>query len=133
MQRGRLVIPVVFFILAGLCTRGLHAQVSPRVGYVGVVSKASIRRPGEKFTFADLQTEHPFVTFPSGNGHQGYAKVFEDDWTIVLVYVAQITGSTETFYINKKFNRFTLIEVGILEANVTGENYKPDITYGTLK
>ena len=60
-------------------------------------------------------------------------KVFEDDETIVLIFVAHLTGSTETFYLNKKRNRFTLIEVGALEATATGADFRPKVTYGTLK
>ena len=108
------------------------AQALPRDGYVGVVSKADQRKPGQQFTFANLRTERPFVTFPSGNGAET-TKVFEDDETIVLIFVAHLTGSTETFYLNKKRNRFTLIGIGALEATATGADFRPDATQGTLK
>jgi hypothetical protein len=109
-----------------------HAQVSPRDGYIGVISKSDKRRPGQQFTFANLQSKRPFVTFPSGNGEETN-KVFEDEETIVLIFIAHLTGSTETFYLNKKRNRFTLVEVGALEATVTGIDFRPDTTHGTLK
>jgi hypothetical protein len=35
--------------------------------------------------------------------------------------------------LNKKRNRFTLIEVGALEAIATSADYRPNTTYGTLK
>ncbi|HWA15879.1 MAG TPA: hypothetical protein VG817_05575, partial [Gemmatimonadales bacterium] len=42
----------------------------------------------------------------------------------VFIFVAQVTGSTETFYISKKRNQFTLIEVGALEATVMGTEFR---------
>ena len=132
MHTRQLVIPFLFFLFASFGTGGAYAQASPRDEYIGVVSKADKRKPGQQFTFANLQTQRPFVTFPSGNGEET-TKVFEDDETIVLIFVAHLTGSTETFYLNKKRNRFTLIEVGALEATATGADFRPDLTYGTLK
>ena len=132
MHIRQLVIPLVFSLVASLGAGVAYAQSPVRDGYIGVVSKAAKRKPGQQFTFANLQSSGPFVTFPSGNGEQT-AKVFEDDETIVLIFVANLTGSTETFYLNKKRSRFTLIEVGALEATATGADFRPDITYGTLK
>jgi hypothetical protein len=122
----------LFFLFASFGAEVAYAQVSPRDGYIGVVSKADNRKPDQKFTFANLRTQRPFVTFPSGNGEET-TKVFEDDETIVLIFVAHLTGSTETFYLNKKRGRFTLVEVGALEATATGSDFRPDVTYGTLK
>ena len=132
MHMRRFVLPLLFSLFTSFGTCVANAQTSPRDGYIGVVSKADKRKPGQQFTFANLQAQHPFVTFPSGNGEET-TKVFEDDETIVLVFVAHLTGSTETFYLNKKRNRFTLIEVGALEATATGADFRPDITYGMLK
>ena len=132
MHARRLVMPLLFFLFASFGAEVAYAQASPRDGYIGVVSKTDKRKPGQQFTFANLRAQHPFVTFPSGNGEET-TKVFEDDKTIVLIFVAHLTGSTETFYLNKKQSRFTLIEVGALEATVTGAAFRPDITYGTLK
>jgi len=132
MHARQLVIPVLFFLFAGFGAEVACAETLPRDGYSGVVSKADNRKPGQQFTFANLRVQRPFVTFPSGNGEET-TKVFEDDETIVLIFVAHLTGSTETFYLNKKRNRFTLIEVGALEATETGADFRPAITYGTLK
>jgi hypothetical protein len=51
----------------------------------------------------------------------------------VLIFVAHLTGSTETFYLNKKRNRFTLIEIGALEATATNADFRHDTTQGALK
>lgn len=128
----RLVMPLVFFLSASFGVVVAYADASPRDGYVGVVSKADKRKPGQQFTFASLRSQRPFVTFPSGNREET-TKVFEDDETIVLIFVAHLTGSTEAFYLSKKRNRFTLIEVSALEATATGTDFRPDITYGALK
>ena len=128
MHAGRFVQLFLLFFSIGLT----HADTSPRDGYIGVISKADKRSPGQQFTFANLQAQRPFVTFPSGFGGET-TKVFEDDETIVLIFVANLTGSTETFYLNKKRNRFTLIEIGALEATATGVDFRPDTTQGNLK
>lgn len=132
MNIFQLLMILLFSILASLGSDLLQAQSPARDGYIGVISKADTRKSGQQFTFANLHSQQPFVTFPSGNGEQT-AKVFEDDEIVVLIYVAYLTGSTETFYLNKKRNRFTLIEVGALEATATGTDFRPNITYGTLK
>jgi len=132
MYSRNLILTLLFFVFVILGVDIASAQALPRDGYVGVVSKADERKPGQQFTFANLRTERPFVTFPSGNGVET-TKVFEDDETIVLFFVAHLTGSTETFYLNKKRNRFTLIEIGALEATATNADFRPDTTQGALK
>lgn len=132
MHARQLVMPLLFFLFVSFGSEVACAQASPRDGYIGVVSKADKRKPGQQFTFANLRAQRPFVTFPSGYGEET-TKVFEDDETIVLIFVAHLTGSTEMFYLNKKQSRFTLIEVSALEATATGVAFRPDIAYGTLK
>ena len=132
MHASKLILTLLFFVFAIIDAEVACAQALPRDGYIGVISKADNRKTGQQFTFANLRTQRPFVTFPSGNGEKT-TKVFEDDETIVLIFVADLTGSTETFYLNKKRNRFTLIEVGALEATATGADFRPDATQGTLK
>ena len=128
----KFILALLFFVFSSIGAEVASAQASLRDGYIGVVSKSDKRKPGQRFTFANLRTQRPFVTFPSGNGEET-TKVFEDEETIVLIFVAHLTGSTETFYLNKKRNRFTLIEVGALEATATGTDFRPDTTHGTLK
>jgi hypothetical protein len=122
------------FILLALLTYSFcaFAQSKQPLGLVGVVIASDNHKVGLQFTFANLRNSRPFVTFPSGHGAET-KKVFEDDETIVLIFVAQFTGSTETFYLNKKAKRFTLVEVGALEATVMGTDFRPEITFGTLK
>jgi hypothetical protein len=124
---------IVVLLLAGLGFFGVpYAQTAARDGYIGVVSKSDSRKLGQQFTFANLRSSQPFVTFPSGNGEKT-TKVFEDDELVVLIFVAHLTGSTETFYLSKKRGHFTLIEVGALEATATGSDFRPEVTYGTLR
>lgn len=132
MHARKLILPLLFFVFASIGAEVAYAQALLRDGDIGVVSKADTRKPGQQFTFANLRAQRPFVTFPSGNGGET-TKVFEDDETIVLIFVAHLTGSTETFYLNKKRNRFALIEIGALEATATGADFRPDTTHGTLK
>jgi hypothetical protein len=125
-------ITFLLFSFVSMITNPVLAQTLMRDGYTGIISKSDKRKPNQQFKFANLRTQRPFVTFPGGNGDET-TKVFEDDETIVLIFVGHLTGSMETFYLNKKRNRFTLIEVGALEATATGGDFRPDITHGTLK
>jgi hypothetical protein len=132
MRALQLGIAILLIAAVGVLSEVAHSQSTTRDGYVGVVSKSDTRKVGQQFTFANLRSSRPFVTYPSGNGDET-TKAFEDDELIVLIFVANLTGSTETFYLSKKRNRFTLIEVGALEATVTGTEFRPAVTYGTLK
>lgn len=77
MHARKLILTLLFFVFASIGTEVAYAQVMPRDGYIGVVSKADKRKPGQQFTFANLRAQRPFVTFPSGNGEET-TKVFED-------------------------------------------------------
>ena len=125
-------VAILLMASIGLLAGSAYSQSEVRDGYIGVVSKSDKRIIGQQFTFANLRSQRPFVTYPSGNGDET-TKVFESDELVVLILVAHLTGSTETFYLSKTRNRFTLIEVGALEAVVTGTEFRPAVTYGTLK
>lgn len=127
----KIVIALVVTCLV-VVTAPARSETPTREGYKGIVLKSDGRKVGEQFTFANLLSPNPFVTYPSGSGAQA-VKVFENDELIVLIFVANLTGSTETFYLSKTSGRFTLIEVGALEATVTGSEIRPKVTYGKLK
>ena len=93
-------IAVLLLVALGLFAEPAHPQTASRDGYVGVVSNSDDRKVDQQFTFANLRTSRPFVTYPSGNGAET-TKVFEDNELVVLIFVANLTGSTETFYLNK--------------------------------
>ena len=109
------------------------SQTVGQDGYIGVITNLDNKEIiGAHISFANIRTSHPFITFPSGS-YGKTDKVYEDDEIVVLLLVAKLTGSTETFYINKKSKRFTRVEVGVLEAVVTGKDFQPIVSYGTLK
>ena len=130
MLRTRIIC--TFFICAFCSILQSHVYATPVDNYIGVVLAADKRRVGQEFVFSNLRSTRPNVAFPGGRPEETN-KVFEDEQTIVLIYVASLTGSTETFYLNKKRRRFTLIEVGALEATVTDKDYRPVITQGNLR
>jgi hypothetical protein len=72
------------------------------------------------------------VSFPSGKADT-FAKVFEDEETMVLFFVGYLSGSTTTFYLNKKTLRFARVDVGVLEARALRTDPKPTTQYGTLR
>lgn len=133
MHGRQLIIQVLFsFLFMSFGVEKVCAQSPTRDGYVGSISKTDKRKIGQQFTFANLQTTRPFVTFPSGNG-QETNKIYEDEEILVLIFVSNLSGSSEMFYLNKKHNRFTLIEVSALEAKMKDTIFRPDTTYGTLR
>ena len=107
-------------------------QVVARAGYVGTVTQADAHEAGELFTFSNLTSDAPVVSWPSGYA-EPYVNVFENDDIIVLFRVARFTGSTETIYLLKKRMSFTIIEVGVLQATVQKTDLHPQVTRGTLK
>ena len=51
-----------------------------------------------------------------------------------FIFVADITGGTETFYLDKKSHKFALIEVSMRVDRVKHHaETKPMVTYGTLR
>ena len=121
-------------LLALLCLSPSLCQAQSRApdGFTAVVERSQRLKVGDRIVLANVNTPRPFVTWPSGGGDPTQ-KVFEDDQLIVLIYVAQLTGSTETFYLNKKNRRFTLLEVSALQATIMDTEFQPTITYGHLK
>ena len=131
-QRTAYLNVAILIIAVGLVLFPTIPKADEKDGFIGLVTTSDKGKPGSQYTFANLRTSRPFVTYPSGNGAETN-KVYEDKEIIVLIFVAVLTGSTETFYLNKKTKRFTLIEVGVLEATVTGSDFRPNVTYGSLK
>lgn len=123
-------------LLVAICLAGIpdfvRSQSDSIEGVKGVVTKADKRRIGEEFTFANLSSPKPFVTYPSGFGAETI-KVFQDSQLIVLILVANLTGSTETYHLDRKNRRFTLVEIGAWEATATGSEFRPAVTYGRLQ
>ena len=128
---ARILSYTICLVLALMGLRA-HAQATVRDGYTGTITKSDDRKVGAQFTFANLRSSKPFVTFPGGNGNE-VSKVFENGELIVLVFVASLTGSTESFYLSKSRGQFTLVEVGALEATVRGTEFRPTVTYGNLQ
>ncbi len=70
------------------------------------------------------------VVWPSGSA-EPTIRTFQDSEFVVLVFVAKLTGGTETFYLNTKTMRFTLVEATLPAATETG--FKPKVTQGILR
>lgn len=130
-DKPRVTIMLLLLIAIIFGTIPIFAQTSSPLGFVGIVSKSDRHKAGSQFTFANVSSYHPFVTYPSGFGNVTDKK-YEDDELIVFIFVA-VTGSTEIYYLNKKTKRFTIIEVGALEATAEGKDIIPKVTYGSLK
>jgi len=134
MKRSKACMCITLLILIPLVvdTVSIFAESTSPLGFVGIVSKSDHRKAGSQFTFANVGSHRPFVTYPSGFGNETI-KLYEDDDLTVFLYVASTTGSTETYYLNKKTKRFTIIEVGAWEAVAEGKDFVPRVTYGNLK
>jgi len=104
-----------------------------RVGFVGTVTTADDPADrGIQIVFSNLNSPTPTVAFPSGYSDT-FTKVYEDEDLIVLFFVAYLSGSTTTFYLNRKSLRFSRVDVGVLEALALRGDPRPTAQYGTLK
>jgi hypothetical protein len=127
-----LIICTLGFVLS-LAPLATFSQAAGQDGFIGVITKSDKQeKVGARITFANMRMSRPFITYPDGIGAEAI-KVFEDDTLIVLVFVAELTGSTDTFHLNKKRMRFTRVEIGALEATVEDKDFQPIISFGTLK
>ena len=126
------VLRIALFALFALwATPSLPQSLGPN-GFLGTVKKSESQTPGAQFAFANLRMPNPFVTWPSGHGVDTQ-KVFEDDELIVLLLVS-VTGSTETFYLNKKIKQFTVVEaISATQLTESGSKALLKVTHGSLK
>lgn len=125
----KLLRPLALAVLLALPVLPGAAMPTP-LGYVGTFTKSSTDRKGTRVTIANLTSPTPYVTWPSGAGNPT-TKAFEDEEKIVLIMVATMTGSTETFYLNKKTKRFTVVEVSLFSGQVGA--VEPAVSHGTLQ
>ena len=107
-----------------------QAQLRSSDGYVAVVERSDRMTPGEKIVLANLRAGQPVVVWPGGSA-EPTQRAFQDEENIVLVFVAKLTGGTETFYLNTRTKRFTLVEATLSQALEPG--FKPLVTQGALK
>jgi hypothetical protein len=106
------------------------AQRSLPDGYLAIVERSSRMKPGEQITLANVHAGQPIVVWPGGNA-EPTVRAFQDEEFVVLVFVAKLTGGTETFYLNTKTKRFTLVEANLPAAIELG--FKPGVTQGVLR
>ena len=125
------VIAATSLLFPMLCAAQSSSKPT-RPGYVGAFTQSATNKVGAQVIFANLDSATPFVTWPSGNGSQT-TKAYEDENFVVLFFVGNLTGSTETFYLNKKTRQFTVIEVPLLEPSVTGAPIQPRLSHGVLR
>lgn len=132
MIKRILIVCALGFALS-LAASPTFLQAAGQDGFIGVITKSDEQKKvGAQITFANIRTSHPFITYPDGIGAEAI-KVFEDDTIIVLIFVAELTGSTDTFHLNKKRMRFTRVEIGALEATAEDKDFQPIVSFGTLK
>ncbi len=118
------------FLSAALISAGALAQRPVPDGYNAIVEKSSRMKAGEQITLANVHAGQDLVVWPSGNA-EPTTRVFQEDEFVVLVFVAKLTGGTETFYLNTKTMRFTLIEATFPFAAEPG--FRPGVTQGILR
>jgi len=133
VRAPRLAFTLASGLVGGLAAPAVLLAPQPPVAerYTGVITASRNHKSGARFVFANMRSQRPFVTFQSGHAAETI-KAFEDNDTIVLFFVAPVSGSTETFHLHKKLRRFTLVEVGAMEAVATRKDFRPDVSYGDL-
>ena len=120
----------VVLLLAAIVTMPSSAQRSLPDGYTAVVEQSSRMRKGDQIVLGNVHAGRPMVVWPSGSV-EPTTRAFQDDEHVVLIFVATLTGGTETFYLNLKTKRFTLVEAILPLATEPG--FKPGVTQGSLR
>ena len=131
-RRADSVLGIVFLTWLTLWAAPSLPQSTSPNGFLGIVKSSESQTSGAQFTFANVGMANPFVTWPSGHGVETQ-KVFEDDELIVLLLVS-VTGSTETFYLNKKIKRFTVVDaISATQLTESGNKTLLKVTHGSLR
>lgn len=117
-------------LLGSLLLAAFTAKGAQPDGYTAIVENSPRMKPGELITLGNVRSGQPIVVWPGGNA-EPTVRAFQDEDYVVLVFVAKLTGGTETFYLNTKTKRFTLVEAVLLQATEPG--FKPGITQGILR
>ena len=131
-RRAGSVLGIVLLTWFTLLPAPSLAQAPSPNGFIGIVKSSESQTPGAQFTFANVRMANPFVTWPGGHGVKTQ-KVFEDDELIVLLLVS-MTGSTETFYLNKKIKQFTIVEaISATQLTESGNKTLLKVTHGSLR
>jgi len=129
-----MLVRIAFIILALLfAVPALAESIDSRNSLIGIVKDSPDKdKLNKQVTFVELNSDHPVVVYPSGYDYK-MKKVFENEDLIVLQFIAIITGSTDTIYIEKKARRFLIITVGALEGVVENKALPVKIYRGILK
>jgi hypothetical protein len=106
------------------------AQPGASDGYIAVVEHSDRMKVGERIILANLRAGQPIVVWPGGNA-EPTQRAFQDEEAVVLVFVARLTGGTETFYANTRTKRFTLVEATLSQA--MEPRFRPMVTQGSLR
>jgi hypothetical protein len=129
-----MLVRIGFIAIALLLTvPALAESIDGRNSLIGMVTDSPDKDKLDKqFTFVDLNKDHPVVVYPSGYDYK-MTKVFENEDLIVLQFVADITGSTDTIYIEKKARRFLIVTVGALEGVVESKPLPVETHRGVIR
>lgn len=109
-----------------------------RVSWIGTVAECeNSTYIGKTIGFIDLDRSNPKYLWPSGHQTEA-AKVYETKDLIVLVFVSDSFGSTETVHLEKINKRFTIVTVSTAKVafpEALGKNppnLTPSVCRGTL-
>jgi len=114
-----MIVRIICIAIALLFTVPAMAEpIDGRNSLIGVVTDTPDKdKLNKQVTFVNLSMDNPVVVYPSGYDYK-MSKVFENEDLTVLQFVAVITGSTDTIYIEKTAHRFLIVTVGALEGVV---------------
>jgi len=76
-----------------------------------ILQSSDLGNLNDTMTFIDLDTNTPRIYFPDTGMTATYDKVFESDSTLTLLLISN-TGSVESFMIDKKTGKFSMITAG---------------------
>ena len=129
-----MLVRIGFTIIALFITvPALAGSMDDRSSLIGTVTDSPDKdKLSKQVTFVDLRTDHPVVVYPSGYDYK-MKRVFENEDLLVLQFVADITGSTDTIYIEKNARRFLIVTVSALEGVVESKALPVKTHRGIIK
>lgn len=100
----RYFILIVFNLLVITITDGAVIET------VCVIDQSNSRENGDEFRITAIDTDKPKVLFPSGEAYE-FGRLYESESIIVLLSIAELTGSTTTLHLDKQSKTFLLVEM----------------------
>lgn len=120
-------------LLATTASLSFAQSLAGRNSLIGVVTESSdADKLKTQMTFVDLDKQVVTVVWPSGHQYK-MSKTFDSKGIVVLQFVGEMTGSTDTIHLDIANSRFLLVSVVASEVLGTRNPLTVSTSRGALK